>query len=147
MARRYPVRCHSAERPCVCQFPVGVTAPRQTMTDAEMSIRCQISLCDEVLWVAIDKAGTEKISDYSSFAGQWHKMMWTFWRTSSTAMPRVLPWIHTFFMNSLLKSLIMLIKEILGPTFLYSILGTVQETLFKKALHWITSSHSNALFY
>lgn len=146
MARHYPIKCHSAERPSVCQFPVGVTASRQTMTDVEMSIRCQISPSDEVSespsikpvlrnFGLLQLHGTVTQSDVNILADL----------IDSNAPSSA--WIHTFFMNLLLKSLIMLIKEILGPTFLYPILRTVQETLFKKALHWITSSHSNELFY
>ena len=146
MPRRYPVKYHSAERLCVCQFLVGMTASRQTMTDAEMSIRCQISLYDEVcespsIKLVLTNFGPLRLhrtvtqSDVNILADL----------VDSDAPSSA--WIHTFFMNLLLKSLIMLIKEILGPTFLYPILRTVQETLFKKALHWITSSHSNELFY
>lgn len=130
----------------VCQSSVAVTASGQTASDAQTSIRCQINLCDEVcespsirpllrilgafqLRGAVTQSEANTLADPVDSDG------------SSYA------WIHTFFMNLLLKSLIMLIKDILGPTFLYPILCTIQETSLKKALHRITSTHSNELFY
>lgn len=128
------------------QIPEGVTVSGQIVVNALISISCQISPYDDVY--------------QSPFIQPLLRHFWICWshRTVTQSELNILSdpvdtngpssaWIHTFFMNSLLKSLIMLIKYILGVLFLYQILLTVQETLFRKAFHWIKPSHSNELFY
>lgn len=88
-----------------------------------------------------------KIWDGFIFAAGWRKVKQALWQSLSTAIGSSRGCIHTFFMNLLLQRLSAFIKDILGPTRLYPILRTVEKPSFKKAPDWITSTHSNGLFY
>ncbi len=127
MARRYPIKCQSAEATSVSVSSLSVWQLQRKQRLMFMSIRRQISLCDEVCEsLSICPA----LTNFGQF--QLHG-------AETQSEPNILAelvdsdgstsaWIHTFFMNLLLKSLIMFIKDILGPIFLYPILCTVQET-------------------
>lgn len=98
------------------------------------------------LWVAIDKAAAEDSGSVSAPRGGDTKWSQHFGRPRRQR--RLQLCLNSYILYEfVIESLIMLIKDILGPTFLYPILCTIQETSLKTALHRITSTHSNELFY
>lgn len=128
------------------QISEGVAASGQIVVDGQISIRCQTSRDDEVYHSPLIQLLLRYFWKPQSHRTVTQSELSILSDLVNTNGPSS-AWIHTFFMNLLLKSLIMLIKYILGPLFLYPILLTVQEALFKTALHWIKSSHCNELFY
>lgn len=92
-----------------------------------MSIRCQINRRDEVC--TIDEAGAERFWPRSGFTGTMTQSEANVLAEGVDSDGSSSAWIHAFFMNLLLHTLNVLIKDILGPTFLCPILRTVQKDI------------------
>lgn len=93
-------------------------------------------MSDQHMWSCL--WGPTNVTLFQLF--QWYEVSQTFLADLVECDCMSSVWIHAIFMNLLLKSLIMFIKDILRPMFICSILRKVQETLFKKAGHWIIST-------
>lgn len=92
-----------------------------------MSIRCQINPRDEVC--TIDEAGAEKFWPCFGFRGTMTQSEANILAEGVDSDVSSSARIHTFFMNLLLHTLNVLIKDILGPTFLCPILRTVRKDI------------------